>query len=58
LREVRADGALLISPYYNNPRRTASSGITRRRGCVDLPLIVYNIPGRTGSNIARKPSRA
>ncbi len=52
-REVGADGALLISPYYNKPTQ---DGIYRHykaiASAVDLPLIVYNIPGRTGSNIA------
>ena len=52
-REAGADGALLISPYYNKPTQ---DGIYRHykaiASAVDLPLIVYNIPGRTGSNIA------
>jgi 4-hydroxy-tetrahydrodipicolinate synthase len=52
-REVRADGALLISPYYNKPTQ---DGIFHHykavADSVDIPLIVYNIPGRTGSNIA------
>jgi 4-hydroxy-tetrahydrodipicolinate synthase len=51
-REAGADGALLISPYYNKPTQ---EGIFRHyrmiAAAVDLPLIVYNIPGRTGSNI-------
>jgi 4-hydroxy-tetrahydrodipicolinate synthase len=51
-REVRADGALLISPYYNKPTQ---EGIYKHykmiAANVDLPLIVYNIPGRTASNI-------
>jgi 4-hydroxy-tetrahydrodipicolinate synthase len=51
-REYGADGALLISPYYNKPTQ---DGIYRHykmiAANVDLPLIVYNIPGRTGSNI-------
>lgn len=51
-READADGALLISPYYNKPTQ---EGIYRHykqiAASVDLPLIVYNIPGRTGSNI-------
>lgn len=51
-REVRADGALLISPYYNKPTQ---DGIYKHykmiAAHVDLPLIVYNIPGRTASNI-------
>jgi 4-hydroxy-tetrahydrodipicolinate synthase len=52
-REMGADGALLISPYYNKPTQ---DGIFRHyktiAASVDLPLIAYNIPGRTGSNIA------
>jgi 4-hydroxy-tetrahydrodipicolinate synthase len=52
-RAAGADGALLISPYYNKPTQ---DGIYRHykaiASAVDLPLIVYNIPGRTGSNIA------
>jgi 4-hydroxy-tetrahydrodipicolinate synthase len=51
-REVHADGALLISPYYNKPTQ---EGIYKHykmiAASIDLPLIVYNIPGRTGSNI-------
>ncbi|MGH7813235.1 MAG: 4-hydroxy-tetrahydrodipicolinate synthase [Candidatus Binataceae bacterium] len=52
-REAGADGALLISPYYNKPTQ---EGIYKHyktiAASVDLPLIVYNIPGRTASNIA------
>jgi 4-hydroxy-tetrahydrodipicolinate synthase len=47
-----ADGALLISPYYNKPTQAGIvahyAEIARETG---LPLIVYNIPGRTQSNI-------
>jgi len=50
--EAGADGALLISPYYNKPTQ---EGIYRHYAAVAeatrLPLIVYNIPGRTSSNI-------
>jgi 4-hydroxy-tetrahydrodipicolinate synthase len=52
-REMGADAALLISPYYNKPTQ---EGIYKHykmiAQSVDLPLIIYNIPGRTGSNIA------
>ncbi|HYV56338.1 MAG TPA: 4-hydroxy-tetrahydrodipicolinate synthase [Candidatus Nitrosopolaris sp.] len=51
--EAGADGALLISPYYNKPTQ---EGIYRHYAAVAeatrLPLIVYNIPGRTSSNIS------
>jgi 4-hydroxy-tetrahydrodipicolinate synthase len=47
-----ADGALMISPYYNRP---AQEGIyqhyKRVASEVGIPLIIYNIPGRTGSKI-------
>lgn len=47
-----ADGALLISPYYNKPMQ---HGIVAHYAAIaektKLPLIVYNIPGRTASNI-------
>lgn len=52
-RAMGADGALLISPYYNKPTQ---EGIFKHykliAASVDLPLVVYNIPGRTASNIA------
>ena len=51
-KEAGADGALLISPYYNKPTQ---EGIVRHydqvASATTLPLIVYNIPGRTASNI-------
>ena len=52
-RDAGATGALLLSPYYNKPTQ---EGIYRHYAAVAeetrLPLIVYNIPGRTASNIA------
>jgi 4-hydroxy-tetrahydrodipicolinate synthase len=51
--EAGANAALLISPYYNKPTQ---DGIVQHYAAVaestKLPLIVYNIPGRTASNIA------
>src|SRR5262245_23945534 len=50
--EAGAAGALLISPYYNKPTQ---EGIVRHYSAVaeatKLPLILYNIPGRTASNM-------
>lgn len=47
-----ADGALMISPYYNRPTQ---EGIYQHYRLVasevGIPIIVYNIPGRTGSKI-------
>ena len=52
-RDAGADGALLLSPYYNKPTQEGIyahyAAIAQETG---LPLIVYNIPGRTASNIA------
>jgi len=47
-----ADGALLVAPYYNRPNQ---EGLYRHFATiaesVDLPLVLYNIPGRTGRNV-------
>jgi len=51
-REAGATAALLISPYYNKPTQ---EGIYRHYKAVaevtGVPLILYNIPGRTASKI-------
>jgi 4-hydroxy-tetrahydrodipicolinate synthase len=51
-KDAGADAALLISPYYNKPTQ---DGIFQHYRAIaeaaHLPLIVYNIPGRTGSKI-------
>jgi len=51
-KALGADAALLISPYYNKPTQ---EGIYQHykavAEAVHLPQIVYNVPGRTSSNI-------
>jgi 4-hydroxy-tetrahydrodipicolinate synthase len=51
--DMGADGALLISPYYNKP--TQHGHVEHYKAVAaaapDLPLIVYNIPGRTAMNM-------
>jgi 4-hydroxy-tetrahydrodipicolinate synthase len=46
------DGILSVSPYYNKPTQ---KGIIEHfkyiSSCTNLPIILYNVPGRTGSNM-------
>jgi 4-hydroxy-tetrahydrodipicolinate synthase len=47
-----ADGALMISPYYNRPTQEGIYQHYKKVASeVSIPIIVYNIPGRTGSKI-------
>jgi 4-hydroxy-tetrahydrodipicolinate synthase len=51
-KEAGADGALLISPYYNRPTQDGIvAHYTEIARQTSFPLVVYNIPGRTGSNV-------
>ncbi len=46
------DGALMISPYYNRPTQEGIYQHYKKVASeVGIPIIVYNIPGRTGSKI-------
>ncbi len=47
-----ADAALMVAPYYNKPTQTGFYEHYKKVAeTVDLPICVYNIPGRTGKNI-------
>lgn len=47
------DGILSVSPYYNKPTQAGIIVHYKHLAtCTDLPIILYNVPGRTGSNVS------
>ena len=54
-QKAGADGVLLVTPYYN---KATQKGLVKHYTAIannlDVPVILYNVPGRTGVNIAPK----
>jgi 4-hydroxy-tetrahydrodipicolinate synthase len=50
-KDIGADGVLVISPYYNKPNRSGLIKHFTKLADLDIPVVMYNVPGRTGQNL-------
>jgi 4-hydroxy-tetrahydrodipicolinate synthase len=50
-KDIGADGVLVISPYYNKPNRSGLIKHYEKLADLDVPVVMYNVPGRTGQNM-------
>ena len=53
-KELGADGVLVVTPYYNKTTQRGIVAHYKEINGVGIPVIVYNVPGRTGLNLNAK----
>ncbi len=52
-KKIKADGVLVVTPYYNKPTQEGLyRHYTHISSKVDIPMILYNVPGRTGVSLS------
>ena len=53
-KEIGADGVLVVTPYYNKTTQRGIVAHYKEINKIGIPVIVYNVPGRTGLNLTAK----